>query len=144
MADSAPMLIWLSGVDKLATDFNREWLKFTGRTIQQQLQTGWTDNIHPDDVNQRLEDYAHAFEEKQKFTSEYRMRRNDGQYRWMLDQGVPRFLDDGTFAGYVGYCVDVTEQREAKAALVELSGRLIQAEEEERARVARELHDDIN
>jgi PAS domain S-box-containing protein len=144
MADSAPMLIWLSGPDTHATDFNKEWLKFTGRAMEQELGEGWTVSIHPDDLNQRLETYAQAFEQKQKFISEYRMRRNDGQYRWMLDEGVPRFLDDGMFAGYVGYCLDVTDQREAKAALVELSGRLIQAEEEERARVARELHDDIN
>ena len=144
MADSAPMLIWLSSPDKHATDFNKEWLKFTGRAMEQELGEGWTDNIHPDDLTQRLNAYAQALENKQKFTSEFRMRRNDGQYRWMLDQGVPRFLDDGTFAGYVGYCVDITDQREAKAALIELSGRLIQAEEEERARVARELHDDIN
>jgi signal transduction histidine kinase len=75
---------------------------------------------------------------------EYRLRRHDGQYRWLMDEGVPRFLDDGTFAGYVGCCVDISDQKEAAASLVELGGRLIQAEEVERARIARELHDDIN
>jgi PAS domain S-box-containing protein len=144
MADSAPMLVWLSGPDKLAADFNSEWLKFTGRTMQQELGNGWTHSIHPDDLRRRVEAYAHAFEKKQKFTSEYRMRRYDGQYRWMLDQGVPRFLDDGSFAGYVGYCLDISDQKETKAARIELSGRLIHAQEEERARIARELHDDIN
>jgi len=144
MADSAPMLIWMSGPDALNTDFNKEWLKFTGRTMQQELGKGWTHNIHPDDLPRHLETCTHAFANKQNFSSEYRMRRYDGQYRWMLDQGVPRFLDDGSFAGYVGYCLDISDQKEAKAALIDLSGRLIQAEEAERARVARELHDDIN
>jgi len=144
MADSAPMLIWMSGPDALDTDFNKEWLKFTGRTMQQELGEGWTHNVHPDDLPRHLETYAHALEKKEQFTSEYRMRRYDGQYRWMVNQGVPRFLDDGTFAGYVGYCLDISDQKAAKASLTELSGRLIEAEEVERARVARELHDDIN
>ena len=144
MADSAPMLIWLSGPDKLGVDFNTEWLKFTGRTMQQELGDGWTHSIHPDDLHRRDQTYSHAFEKKQRFTTEYRMRRYDGQYRWMLDQGVPRFLDDGAFAGYVGYCLDISDQKETKAARIELSGRLIHAQEEERARVARELHDNIN
>jgi len=144
MADSAPMLIWLSGPDKFRTDFNKAWLKFTGRVMEQELGEGWTENIHPDDLHRYLETYARAFEEKQKFISEYRMRRHDGSYRWMLDQAAPRFLDGGTFAGYVGCCIDISDQKEAKAALVELSGRLIQAGEDERVRVARELHDDIN
>ena len=144
MADSAPMLIWLSGPDKLGTDFNKEWLKFTGRSKLQELGEGWTHNIHRDDLRHHLEVYSRAFEEKEKFISEYRMRRHDGQFRWMLDRGAPRFLDDGTFAGYVGCCIDITDQKEAKAALVELTGRLIQSGEEERGRVARELHDDIN
>jgi signal transduction histidine kinase len=95
-------------------------------------------------VHRHLETYAHAFEKKQEFTSEYRMRRHDGQYRWMLDQSVPRFLDDGTFAGYVGYCLDISDQKETTAARIELSGRFIHAQEAERERIARELHDNIN
>src|SRR5207245_4578220 len=140
MADSAPLLIWLSGPDQLGTDFNKEWLKFTGRTMSQELGEGWTHNIHADDLRRHLEIYARAFEEKEKFMSEYRMRRYDAQYRWMLDRGAPRFLDDGTFAGDVGCCIDISDQKEAKAALVEVTGRLIQAEEQARARVPRELH----
>jgi PAS domain S-box-containing protein len=144
MADSAPMLIWLSGPDTLATDFNKAWLAFTGRALQQELGEGWIVSLHPDDVHRHLEAYADDFEKKQGFTSEYRMRRHDGQYRWMLDQSVPRFMDDGTFAGYVGYCLDVTDQKEATAARIDLSGRLIRAQEAERERIARELHDNIN
>jgi PAS domain S-box-containing protein len=144
MADSAPMLIWLSGPDTLATDFNRAWLDFTGRSVQQELGEGWVMNLHPDDVRRHLEAYAYAFDRQQRFTSEYRMRRHDGQYRWMLDQSVPRFTDDGSFAGFVGYCFDITDQKETAAARLELGGRFIHAQEAERERIARELHDNIN
>jgi PAS domain S-box-containing protein len=144
MADSAPMLLWMSGPDMLATDFNKEWLKFTGRTLYLELGEGWKHNIHPDDLPRHLETYAYAFQNKQRFTSEYRLRRHDGQYRWMLDQSVPRFLDDGSFGGYIGYCLDITDQKEARAARIELGGRLIHAQEAERERIARELHDNIN
>jgi PAS domain S-box-containing protein len=144
MADSTPVLMWLSGPDKLCTDFNREWLRFTGRTIEEELGEGWSQNVHPDDLQVCLHTYTCAFDARQKFSIEYRLRRNDGDYRWMLSQGVPRFLEDGGFAGYIGCCVDITDQKKAKAVLAELSGRLIQAQEEERARIARELHDDIN
>ncbi len=144
MADSAPMLVWMSGPDTLATDFNKAWLEFTGRTLQQELGNGWTHNLHPDDLRRYLDTYTYAFEKKQKFTVEYRMRRRDGEYRWMLDQSVPRFLDDDTFAGYVGYCLDISDQKEARAARIELGGRLIRAQEAERGRIARELHDNIN
>lgn len=144
MADSAPMLIWMSGPDRLATDFNKAWLEFTGRPLQQELGEGWTHDIHPDDLLRHLETSASAFDRRLRFASEYRMRRQDGQYRWMLDQGAPRFLDDGTFAGYVGYCLDISDQKEAIAARAELGGRLIRAQEAERERIARELHDNMN
>ncbi len=144
MADSAPMLIWLSGQDSLAIDFNKAWLEFTGRSMPQELGEGWVRNLHPDDVQRHLQAYADAFEKRLRLTSEYRMRRQDGQYRWLLDQSVPRFLDDGTFAGYVGYCIDITDQKETAAARIELSGRFLHAQEAERERIARELHDNIN
>jgi PAS domain S-box-containing protein len=144
MADSAPVLMWTSGTDKLYTDVNKEWLRFTGRSMQQELGEGWTQGIHPADLQGCLRNYAHAFDHRDTFAIEYRLRRHDGQYRWILDQGVPRFLEDGSFAGYIGCCIDITDQKEAKAVQAELSGRLMQAHEEERARIARELHDDIN
>ena len=144
MADSAPVLMWLSGPDQLCTDFNKEWLRFTGRTMQQELGEGWAHSVHPEDLPGCLRGYTHAFEARKTFAIEYRMRRHDGVYRWMLGQGVPRFLEDGSFAGYIGCCSDITDQKDAKIAQAELGGRLIHAQEEERARIARELHDDIN
>ena len=144
MADSAPVLMWISGPDKLCTDFNKEWLDFTGRPIAQELGEGWTENVYPDDLESCLLTYQRAFDARQAFTMEYRLRRHDGRYRWVLDRGVPRFLESGEFAGYIGCCIDITDQKEAKAAQLELSGRLIQAQEAERARIARDLHDDIN
>lgn len=144
MADSTPVLMWLSSPDKLCTDVNQAWLKFTGRTLQEAMGEGWLQNVHPEDMQPSLGTYTRAFDAKRKFTMEYRLRRNDGEYRWMLDQGVPRFLEDGNFAGYISCCVDITDQKEAKAVLAGLSGRLIKAQEIERARIAGELHDDIN
>ncbi|HXW93546.1 MAG TPA: PAS domain S-box protein [Terriglobales bacterium] len=144
MSDSAPVLMWMAGPDKLCTDFNKEWLRFTGRTMQQELGEGWAESIHPNDSEVCLRTYTKAFDMRREFSMEYRLRRHDGQYRWILDKGVPRFLEDGTFAGYIGYCVDITEQKEAKVVRAELSGRLMRAHEEERTRIARELHDDIN
>lgn len=144
MADSAPVLMWMAGLDKGCTDFNREWLEFTGRSLEQELGEGWAEGVHPADMQRCLSQYGAAFDARQSFTMEYRLRRRDGQYRWVLDRGVPRFLGDGSFAGYIGCCTDISDQKEAEAARLQLSQRLIAAQEEERARIARELHDDIN
>ena len=144
MADSAPVLMWISGPDKLCTDFNQEWLSFTGRMMQQELGDGWMASIYPDDLQSCRFAYIRAFDSRQAFSTEFRLRRHDAQYRWMLNRGVPRFLGNGEFSGYIGCCIDITEQKEAKAAQAELGGRLIQAQEAERARIARDLHDDIN
>jgi len=144
MADSAPVLMWISGPDKLCTDFNKEWLSFTGRPMEQELGEGWVENVHGDDLESCLLTYQRAFDARQPFTMEYRLRRHDGRYRWVLDRGVPRLLENGEFAGYIGCCIDITDQKDAQAAQAELSSRLIQAQEAERARIARDLHDDIN
>jgi len=144
MADSAPMMMWWSGVDKLVTFVNQGWLTFTGRTLQQELGDGWAEGVHPSDLHALLNAYKTAFDKRERFSLEYRLRRFDGQYRWIVDHGVPKFLENGEFAGYIGCCLDINDHKETKAALSELSGRLIRAQEEERSRIARDLHDDIN
>src|SRR5579883_2504471 len=143
VADAAPVMIWMSGLDKDCTYFNRTWLDFTGQPLATELGDGWTKGVHPDDVAHCFETYAWAFDARQRFEMEYRLRRKDGQYRWIFDIGVPRFSADGEFAGYIGSCVDVTERKQAEEAMASISGRLIEAQEQERHRIARELHDDV-
>ena len=143
VANTAPVLIWMSGTDKLRTYFNKPWLDFTGRSTEQELGNGWTKGIHPDDLQRCLDSYAYSFERRRKFKMEYRLRRHDGEYRWVQDIGVPRFNPDGTFAGYIGSCNDVTDSRMAQEALAGVSRKLIEVQERERTRIARDLHDDI-
>ncbi|MBL9136392.1 MAG: PAS domain S-box protein [Verrucomicrobiales bacterium] len=111
LANAAPVLIWTSGTDKLCDFFNDPWLAFTGRSMEQELGNGWTDGVHPEDIDRCLQTYVRHFEARLPFRIEYRLRRHDGVYRWILDHGVPRHLPDGSFAGYIGSCIDVTEQR---------------------------------
>jgi PAS domain S-box-containing protein len=144
VADSAPVLIWMSGTDRLCTFFNRGWLKFTGRTLEQELGNGWAAGVHPDDLDRCLAVYNGSFDTRVDFEMEYRLRRYDGEYHWVLDYGVPRFETDGTFCGYIGSCVDITVRKLSEDSLHTLSGRLIHAQEEERSRIARELHDDFS
>jgi PAS domain S-box-containing protein len=143
VTDSAPMMVWMSGVDKLCTYFNKGWLDFTGRSLDQELGDGWSTGVHPDDLARSMNGYSQAFDDRRQFKLEYRLRRHDGEYRWIMDSGVPRYAPDGTFCGYVGSCIDITELKHTEQELEELSGRLIYAQEEERKRVARELHDDL-
>jgi PAS domain S-box-containing protein len=144
VANTAPVLIWMSGTDKLCTYFNQGWLDFTGRSLEAELGNGWAEGVHAADLQKCMDTYAEAFEHRRRFAMEYRLRRYDGVDRWMLDIGVPRFNIDGSFAGYIGSVIDVTRHKEAEQALAGVSGRLIQAQEEERHRIARELHDDFS
>src|SRR5690242_7703654 len=104
VANAAPVLIWMAGPDKLCTYFNEPWLKFTGRSIHAELGNGWTENIHAEDLSACLETYTKAFDRREPFEMEYRLRRHDGEYRWVLDLGTPGFQQDGSFAGYIGSC----------------------------------------
>jgi PAS domain S-box-containing protein len=144
VANTAPVLIWMSGTDKLCTFFNQCWLDFTGRSMEQEMGEGWATGVHPEDLESCLRIYSDAFDARLDFEMEYRLRRFDGRYRWILDYGVPRFESDGTFCGYIGSCLDITDRKRTEASLEELSGRLITAQEEERTRIARELHDDFS
>jgi len=144
LANTVPAMIWTSEAGRLCTYANERWLQFTGRSLREQLGSGWAEGVHPEDLERCLEIYTKSFHRREPFQMEYRLRRHDGEYRWILDQGVPRFNPDKSFAGYIGSAIDVTERKHAEEALSGLSQRLIETQEEERARVARELHDDIN
>ncbi len=111
VADAAPVMIWMSSPDKLCNFFNKGWLDFTGRTMEQELGNGWAEGVHSDDLERCLEVYKNSFDARQPFTMEYHLRRNDGEYRWVLDTGTPRFDTDGVFVGYIGSCIDMTEQK---------------------------------
>jgi PAS domain S-box-containing protein len=114
MADSAPVLIWISGTDKLFTWFNRGWLDFVGRSMEQEIGNGWAENIYPQDRDRCLKAYRKAFDARQPFKMEYRLRRYDGEWRWVLDSGVPRSGPDQEFSGYIGSCIDITERKQAE------------------------------
>lgn len=144
VANTAPVMIWMSGLDKLCNYCNRPWLEFTGRSLEAELGNGWADGIHPEDLRRSWNTYTTAFDRHESFEMEYRLRRRDGEYRWIMDFGVPRFNPDGSFTGYIGSCIDVTEHKRAAEVLSSVSCRLIEAHEEERTWLARELHDDIN
>ncbi len=117
MADHAPVLIWVAGLDAQRTFFNKPWLDFTGRPLEQEVGMGWTDGLHPDDYQRYLDAYLAAIKAGQSFELEYRLRRADGAYRWLVSIAVPRFQADGRPAGYIGTCFDLTERREAEEAL---------------------------
>jgi PAS domain S-box-containing protein len=117
VADSAPVMIWMSGTDKLCNYFNKPWLDFTGRSVDQELGNGWAEGVDPEDLPRCLATYTQSFDRRESFRMEYRLRRHDGEYRWVSDIGVPRFNPDGSFAGYIGSCTDVTEQKRAEEQL---------------------------
>jgi PAS domain S-box-containing protein len=128
MADGAPVMIWMADVGRKCDYFNKPWLDFTGRRIEQETGDGWVEGIHREDLDRCLSTYATAFDARKPFEMEYRLRRGDGQYRWIADFGIPRLAPDGSFTGYIGSCVDVTDRKlnelqlqEQRAELTHLS-----------------------
>jgi len=128
MADTAPVMIWVSGPEKLCTFFNKAWLAFTGRTMEQECGNGWAEGVHPEDLDRCFACYRASFDAREPFQMEYRLRRGDGQYRWVLDNSVPRFESGGVFAGYIGSCIDITDVKRAEQELV-LNQALRESEE---------------
>jgi len=144
LVDAAPVMVWMCGEDAQCTFLNKPWLDFTGQSLESQLGTGWLQSIHPDDHATCAYLCRTAFETQKRFIAEYRVRRHDGSYRWVLDHGVPRFEPDGRFIGFIGTCIDITDRKEAEDKLRQLSARVIHAQESERFRIGQELHDDLS
>jgi PAS domain S-box-containing protein len=142
LSNAAPVMMWTAGPDKVRIDVNRCRLDYTGQAAEPGSGNDWTDAIHTDDLARCLATYTQAFDRRETFQAEYRLRRNDGEYRWILDTGAPQFAS-ATFEGYVGSAVDVTDLKLATLALSSLSRGLMQAYEKERAWIARELHEDL-
>jgi len=113
VTEATPVMIWMSGTDKRCFYFNKSWLDFVGRTLEQEMGNGWTENVHPEDFDRCVQIYVTSFEARQPFEMEYRIRHHTGEYRWILDCGVPRYASDGTFEGYVGGCLDIHDKKEA-------------------------------
>ena len=125
VSDSAPVMLWESGADGLCSNLNKPWLDFTGRTMEQERGNGWAKGVHPEDLETCQRTYRLALQAHREFKMEYRLRRADGEYRWLQDHGVPRFTSDGSFLGFIGSCLDITEIKEAKRDREELLDRLL-------------------
>jgi PAS domain S-box-containing protein len=118
LVEQSPILIWRSNTTAECDYFNERWLDFTGRTMEQECGNGWAEGVHREDFDRCLKIYLDAFGKREVFEMEYRLRRNDGEYRWIFDRGVPFHGDDGVFAGYIGSCIDITEQVLARETLL--------------------------
>ena len=145
MADSVPVLIWMTSIDKKCVFFNRGWLDFTGRTMAQELGSGWADGVHADDLERCLKVYYASFDARAPFEMEYRLRRHDGEYRWVLDRGVPRYAPNREFLGYVGVAIDLTDRKRAQEARQSLAHALrLAVVGEFTAMVVHELNQPLN
>ena len=117
LANSGQALIWTSGTDKLCNYYNNVWLNFTGHSLEDEVGRSWTEGVHPDDINRCVAVYESAFDRRENFSMDYRLRRHDGEYRWLQDDGCPRFNSQGEFIGYIGYCLDITERKRTEENL---------------------------
>jgi PAS domain S-box-containing protein len=127
MADTAPVMIWISDLDKRCTFFNSRWLDFTGRSIEQELGNGWLNGMHPEDLDRYRAFYDSSFEARRRFQMEYRLRGADGGYRWLLNNGTPLYRG-GDFAGFIGSCIDITDQKLIEEQLRASEARLMEAQ----------------
>ena len=119
MAENAPAMIWMSGTDKFNDYFNRTWLDFTGRTLQEEGNEGWLDGVHPDDLQKCIETYNESLKDQKGFYKEYRLRRHDGQYRWIADNAIPRFSPAGEFLGFISACIDIDDQKKFREKILD-------------------------
>lgn len=117
MADCAPVMIWTTDKDDKTNYYNEGWLHYTGKSLTEELEEKWEDKIHPDDRRRVVEQYNSAAKEKKEFTIEYRLRKHDGSYEWMIDRGSPRLLEDGSFVGYIGVCFNIQDRKKTEEEL---------------------------
>ncbi len=117
LVEKAPIMIWRAAVTMECDYFNETWLAFTGRSMEQERGNGWAEGVHPEDFDHCLKIYTDHFARREQFEMEYRLRRYDGEYRWIFDRGVPYSDSEGNFKGYIGSCIDVTERKAARDAL---------------------------
>jgi PAS domain S-box-containing protein len=143
MADTTPSLIWMCDQNGNITYLNNRRVEFTGPNPVANYRDAWKTYVHPNDLGNVMNGFSAGLKEHKSFSTEYRLRRQDGVYRWMFDVASPRLNGDGSFAGFIGSAIDITDQKLAQEALENVSGRLIEAQEKERTRIARDLHDDI-
>ena len=120
LADSSMTLIWAAGTDKLCYYFNKGWLKFTGRSLAEEQGNGWAEGVHPEDIDRCLAIFVENFEEQKAFSMDYRLRRHDGEYRWIRDNGTPRYDSSERFIGYIGHCLDINDRVDAESELRKL------------------------
>jgi PAS domain S-box-containing protein len=125
LADAAPVMIWMAGPDARCTYVNRAWLEFRGRTLDEETGSGWTEGLHQDDRDLSLETYLKAFASRHPFRMRCRLRRFDGEYSWVEDAGVPRFENDGAFAGFMGSAIDISDRKRSVFTPDQASVRLV-------------------
>ena len=143
LLEEFPAPIWKSGLDAKCDYFNKSWLAFTGRTLEQELGDGWAEGVHPEDRDRCITTYLAAFRAHEPFEMEYRLRHHGGEYHSVVDIGRPYADLDGNFAGFIGSVYDITDRKQAEETLRQAQTRLLQAQEEERKRIAREIHDEL-
>jgi PAS domain S-box-containing protein len=141
VADAAPAMIWIAGPDRQFDWFNRSWLDYTGRDLDQERGAGWLDGVHIEDLERCAGIYHASFDARQAFTMDFRLRRRDGTYRWFMAQGVPRHAADGNFDGYTGTCVDIHERKELEERLAERTRALRLADRRKDEFLAMLAHD---
>jgi PAS domain S-box-containing protein len=125
LANSSPVMIWMSGVDALCTFFNRAWLEFRGRTLDQESGEGWTEGVHPDDRDLSIETYLKSFAARHPFRTQFRLQRADGEYDWVESRGYPHYESEVDFAGYIGTAFDVSAGRRTYFVPDEESVRMV-------------------
>ena len=143
LVDTAPVMVWMSDSDGLFIYFNKPWLQFTGTPAERQLGNRWGTLLHPQDREPTVTEYLSAFQDRKPFTLEYRLRRHDGTYHWIMDTGIPRRGPEGQFLGYIGSCIDIEDRKKGEEELLSLHQALINTQEAERQRIGQELHDDL-